>query len=217
MVLSIECPNCGCNASALAMSCPCCGFPVVLYASMTGRAEASDGDPLELVAMNPHTPPVMLEMLCENDNECVRSALTRNPSTPEALLFQLSNDFDEDVRIALASSPHLPVRVMEKLANDPESSVVGALHQNPSTPEYIRRELEAQLADSDEYDDDDDEIDDDYGYVDYDHDHDDDDSYLPYHDSGIEYDGKFYDVMELDDYGVTMYFDEDNGWLTELP
>lgn len=44
-----------------------------------------------------------------------------------------------------------------------------------------------------------------------------DDTYLPYHDGEIEYDGKYYDVMDGGDYGVTMYFDEDNGWLTELP
>lgn len=110
-----ECPSCGNDVSAFASSCPNCGFPVVLYASMKGRVETQGDDPLELVAANPHTPIVILEMLCGNSNWCVRAALTGNPSTPENLLLQLADDEDDDVRIALASSPYATIGVMEKL------------------------------------------------------------------------------------------------------
>ena len=227
-----ECPSCGNDVSAFASSCPNCGFPVVLYASMKGRAETQSDDPLELVAANPHTPIVILEMLCGNSNWCVRAALTRNPSTPENLLLQLADDEDDDVRIALASSPYATIGVMEKLSDDADGDVIGALCQNPSTPEYIQRELEQQLGNDGNPNDDDFEYDDDYDgdndgheYSSLDISADDfgnqyyryGDTYLPYHDGEIEYDGKYYDVMDGGDYGVTMYFDEDNGWLTELP
>lgn len=227
-----ECPSCGNDVSAFASSCPNCGFPIVLYASMKGRVETQSDDPLELVAANPHTPIVILEMLCGNSNWCVRAALTGNPSTPENLLLQLADDEDDDVRIALASSPYATIGVMEKLSDDADGVVIGALCQNPSTPEYIQRELERQLGNdgnrSDDdfgYDDDYDGDNDSYEYSSLDISADDfgnqyyryGDTYLPYHDGEIEYDGKYYDVMDGGDYGVTMYFDEDNGWLTELP
>ena len=227
-----ECPGCGNDISAFASSCPNCGFPVVLYASMKGRAETQGDDPLELVAANPHTPIVILGMLSENGNWCVRAALTRNPNTPENLLLQLADDEDGDVRIALASSPYATIGVMEKLSDDADGDVIDALRQNPSTPEYIQRELERQLGndvnrsdDDFEYDDDHDGDNDGYEYSSLDISADDfgnqyyryGDTYLPYHDGVIEYDGKSYDVMDGGDCGVTMYFDEDNGWLTELP
>ena len=225
---SADCPNCGNDVSAFASSCPNCGFPVVLYASMKGRAETQSDDPLELVAANPHTPIVILEMLSENSNQCVRAALTRNPSTPENLLLQLADDEDDDVRIALASSPYATIGVMEKLSDDADGDVIGALCQNPSTPEYIQRELERQLGNDGNRSDDDfgyDGDNDGHEYSSLDISADDfgnqyyryGDTYLPYHDGEIEYDGKYYDVMDGGDYGETMYFDEDNGWLTELP
>ena len=227
-----ECPSCGNDVSAFASSCPNCGFPVVLYASMKGRAETQSDDPLELVADNPHTPIVILEMLCGNSNWCVRAALTRNPSTPENLLLQLADVEDDGVRIALASSPYATIGVMEKLSDDADGDVIGALCQNPSTPEYIQRELERQLGGDANRSDDDFEYDDDYDGGDDGHERSsldlsaDDfgnqyyrygDTYLPYHDGVIEYRGKCYDVMDGGGSGETMYFDEDNGWLTELP
>ena len=227
-----ECPGCGNDVSAFASSCPNCGFPVVLYASMKGRAETQGDDPLELVAANPHTPIVILEMLCGNSNWCVRAALTRNPNTPENLLLQLADDENDDVRIALASSPYATIGVMEKLSDDADGDVIGALCQNPSTPEYIQRELERQLRGDANRSDDDFEYDDDYDGGDDGHERSsldlsaDDfgnqyyrygDTYLPYHDGVIEYRGKCYDVMDGGGSGETMYFDEDNGWLTELP
>ena len=227
-----ECPSCGNDVSAFASSCPNCGFPVVLYASMKGRVETQGDDPLELVAANPHTPIAILEMLSENNNWCVRAALTGNPNTPENLLLQLADDEDDNVRIALASSPYATIGVMEKLSDDADGDVIGALRQNPSTPEYIQRGLERQLGndgnrsdDNVDYDDDYDGDNDGYEYSSLDISTDDfgnqyyryGDTYLPYHDGEIEYDGKYYDVMDGGDYGETMYFDEDNGWLTELP
>ena len=227
-----ECPSCGNDVSAFASSCPNCGFPVVLYSSMKGRVETQGDDPLELVAANPHTPIVILEMLCGNGNRCVRAALTRNPNTPENLLLQLADDENDDVRIALASSPYATIGVMEKLSDDADGDVIGALCQNPSTPEYIQRELERQLGNDGDRSDNDSEYDDDYDSDNDGHEYSsldisaDDfgnqyyrygDTYLPYHDGVIEYDGKCYDVMDGGDYGATMYFDEDNGWLTELP
>ena len=227
-----ECPSCGNDVSAFASSCPNCGFPVVLYASMKGRVETQGDDPLELVAANPHTPIVILEMLCGNGNRCVRAALTRNPNTPENLLLQLADDENDDVRIALASSPYATIGVMEKLSDDADGDVIGALCQNPTTPEYIQRELERQLGGDANRSDDDFEYDDDYDGGDDGHERSsldlsaDDfgnqyyrygDTYLPYHDGVIEYRGKCYDVMDGGGSGETMYFDEDNGWLTELP
>lgn len=227
-----ECPSCGKDVSAFASSCPNCGFPVVLYASMKGRAETQGDDPLELVAANPHTPIVILEMLCGNSNWCVRAALTGNPNTPENLLFQLADDEDDDVRIALASSPYATIGVMEKLSDDADGDVIDALRQNPSTPEYIQRELERQLGNDGDRSDNDSEYDDDYDSDNDGHERSsldlsaDDlgnqyyrygDTYLPYHDGVIEYRGKCYDVMDGGGSGETMYFDEDNGWLTELP
>ena len=124
---------------------------------------------------------------------------------------------------------------MEKLSNDMCSNVVADLSQNPVIPEYIRRELERQL---EEYGSDDNDDCGDYDYCSTCN----DDTYeelppgvsrnefgdcyyrygdmrLPYHADGtIEYEGKNYDVMDGSSFGgVTMYFDEDNGWLTELP
>ena len=227
-----ECPSCGNDVSAFASSCPSCGFPVVLYASMKGRVETQGDDPLELVAANPHTPIVILEMLCGNSNQCVRAALTRNPSTPENLLLQLADDEDDDVRIALASNPYATIGVMEKLSDDADGDVISALYQNPSTPEYIQRELERQLGNDGNCSDGDFDYDDDYDGGNDGHERSsldlsaDDfgnqyyrygDTYLPYHDGAIEYRGKYYDVMDGGNYGETMYFDEDNGWLTELP
>ena len=223
-----ECPGCGNGVSAFASSCPNCGFPVVLYAGMKGRAKTQSDDPLELVASNPHTPIAILEMLSENSNWCVRAALTRNPSTSENLLLQLADDENDDVRIALASSPYATIGVMEKLSDDVDGDVIDALRQNPSTPEYIQRELERQLGNDGNRSDDDFEYDGDndgYEYSSLDISADDfgnqyyryGDTYLPYYDGEIEYDGNYYDVMDGGDYGETMYFDEDNGWLTELP
>lgn len=232
MVPLAECPSCESGVSALALSCPNCGFPVVLYTSIKGRIETQSDDPLELVAANPHTPIVILEMLYESSNWCVRAALTKNPSTPEFLLFQLASDEDNNVRIALAASPHATVGVMEKLSNDTDSGVIGSLYQNPSTPEYIQKELERQLRNDIDCSDDDFENDDNHGdhndvykhssldistndfgdqYYSY------GDTYLPYKNGKIKYEGKYYDVMNLGDWGETMFFDEDNGWLTELP
>lgn len=204
---------------------------------MVGKAEVRGDDPLELVAVNPNTPPVVLEMLCCSDNAFVRAALTRNPTMPEELLLRLSRDGSAYVRVALASSPFATTEVIERLSNDTDGDVIDALCKNPSTPEYILSELEDRvggglevLVAGDDEDDDDGEA---YGYDD------DGDAYgrpsgifrdddsgdlyyeygdrtLPYHDGGIEYDGKFYDVMDVDG-AETMYFDEDNGWLTDLP
>ncbi len=194
MSLSIDCPSCGCTVSALAAACPSCGFPVALFSCMEGKIKVLGGDPLELIAMNPYTPPVILEMLCGNSNAAVHSALTRNPSTPEMLFCRLSNDTDSDVRVALLSSPYATDKVMQKISNDPDRTVIDALCQNPSTPEYLRRELANQIVDNDAYDDNDDDESEEQQYS-Y------DDAYLSYHDGGIDYDGKFYVVMDNDEYG----------------
>lgn len=200
---------------------------------MVGKAEVRSDDPLELVAVNPNTPPVVLEMLCCSDNAFVRAALTRNPTMSEELLLRLSRDGSAYVRVALASSPFATTEVIERLSNDNDGDVIDALCKNPSTPEYILSELENRVGGSVGSvvgDEDDDEA---YSYYDDDDAYDlpsgvfrDDDSgdlyyeygdrTLPYHDGGIEYDGKFYDVMDVDG-AETMYFDEDNGWLTDLP
>lgn len=135
-------------------------------------------------------------------------------------------------------------KVIERPSDDPDGNVIGALYHNPSTPEYVLVELEertareflAQVVDegdggydgeadgyddeADGYDDDDDAYerpsrvfrDDDSGELYYEY----GDRSLPYHDGGVEYDGKFYDVMDVEG-AETMYFDEDNGWLTDLP
>lgn len=231
MIKTTECPCCSANVSAFAVACPTCGFPVVLHASMVGKFEQQGNDPLELVAMNPHTPAIMLDMLLANEESYVRVALARNPNASEGLLLRIADDRDSRVRAELASSPYLTVRCMEKLTNDSDSDVLNALLLNPSTPTYILQEVEMQLAScealsDDNYDEDYSYGDDDYGYASSNVSTDDfgnqyyryGDTYLPYHDGRIEYDGKSYDVMEGDEYGgETMYFDEDNGWLTELP
>lgn len=222
MIKKTECPCCGAEVSVFATACPACGFPVVLHTSMVGKHKQHSNDPLELVAMNPHTPMVILDMLLGNDNLCVRAALARNPNAPEGLLLRIADDGDSRVRIGLASSPYLTIRSMEKLTGDSDSDVLNALLLNPSTPTYIQQEVEAQLEKFEELSDDDDN----YGYTPSDVSFDDfgnqyyryGDTYLPYHNGKIEYNGKSYDVMEGDIYGgETMYFDEDNGWLTELP
>lgn len=227
----IYCPSCGSEVSTLAMACRWCGFPIVLYTSMKRKYENSDYEPLELVAMNPHTPQVILDMLSEDDNTFVRAGLARNPKAPEALLLRLADDEYDYVRTELASSPFITVNVMEKLSNDESLQVIEALHQNPATPEYIQSVLEERLT-SDPYktvvaedcegvggENDghiapEELLDHVYrsSYFRY------GDQYLPYRDGSIEYDGKEYVVGDFSDYGgETMYFDEDNGWLTELP
>ena len=227
MIQSIYCPNCGEEASEFAFACPNCGFPIVFYVSMEGKCETQSEDPLELVARNPHTPSVILEMLCENDNPYVRAALAQNPSAAETLMFRLADDEDVDVRIALASSPSLTVGLMEKLTDDEYYDVLDALRQNIATPEYIQRELEQQMVDdADGFDgdeDSDDDYDDHYDSSSYRTTTDDfgneyyryGDMYLPYQDGRVEYDGKHYDVHEYD--GDTWFFDEDNGWVSDLP
>lgn len=126
------------------------------------------------------------------------------------------------MRIALALSPYATIRDMKKLSNDTDVEVIGALCRNPSTPEYIQKELEHQLkvigiakakndggGCSSLHNSTDDSQNQYYRY---------DGTHSPYHVGVIEHDVKSYDVMDDSDYGgETMYFDEDNGWLTELP
>lgn len=214
MYFQLSCPSCSSKVSALATSCPTCGFPVVLYTSMTSRREALGHEPLELIAMNPHTPLVILEMLRDIGGPSVRSSLTRNPRLTEMIQYQLSDDRATSVRVALASSPFTTNGVMEKLSCDADREVISALCQNDATPEYIRTEIESLLDDTFVGEDD---VRDYNDYNDDDVYHD-DDYYEPYQDGVIEHDGKYYDVMDLSEYGYgVMYFDEDNGWLTDLP
>ena len=162
----------------------------------------------------------------------MRSALAKNPNSPERLLLRLSDDDDPDVRIALASSPFMSTDIMEKLSNDIKGEVVEALYQNSTVPEYILNELAQILVNNDERNTYDDlESDEDFDITDHDFDcsphnvYTDDwgdsyyqygDMWLPYHDGGVEYDGKFYEVMGGED-SDPMFFDENNGWLTDLP
>ena len=235
MASMINCPNCKNEVSVLAISCPACGFPIILYTSMESKGSSSNGDPLELIAINPDTPQVILRALYKNGSPPVRSALTRNPNAPDSLIYQIATDWNADVRTVLASSPFLTTEVMEKLSNDMCRNVVAALSQNLVIPEYMRRELEQQLEEYDSADNNDDDdrdchntynddmceelppevIRDEFGGCYYRY----GDMCLPYHADGtIEYEGKSYDVMDGSTFGgETMFFDEDNGWLTELP
>ena len=229
----MDCPDCGSDVSNYALSCPNCGFPIILYTSMAGKCETFGDSPLELIAMNPHTPLAILDLLSEDDNWEVRAALAENPRLSEAILHKLACDEDDDVRAVLANSSILTTAVMEKLSSDENCAVKDALCQNLSLPEYIRKDLELQLDAVDESQDEENCYVDNYYEDDYPR-YDDDtpssifsddcgnqyyrygDMSLPYSDGEIEYQGRRYDVRFCSD-GDEMFFDEDNGWLSDLP
>ena len=151
MKLLIGCPCCGNEVSTLAEACPLCGFPVVLYTRMEGLYETCSDSPLELVALNPQSPPMILDVLCAKGGPVERIALTRNPNVSYSILRELADDAEDDVRAALASCPSLPEEIMEMLSGDECCSVIEALYHNPATPEYIRDDLDQRLFEADDY------------------------------------------------------------------
>jgi HEAT repeat protein len=84
----------------------------------------------------------LLEVIVNDKDKYVRSAVAQNQNTPVALLEVLAKDKNEEVRSAVAQNQNTPVAVLEVLAKDKHVSVRGSIVKNQNTPNRILEDLE---------------------------------------------------------------------------
>lgn len=81
-------------------------------------ANSSCPDLLERIAENPATGSVTLARLGFDPSPAVRAAVAENSKTPAETVQMLARDENVDVRYRLAESYHVPVAVLQELAED---------------------------------------------------------------------------------------------------
>lgn len=73
---------------------------------------------LERIAENPQAQPATLARLAKHEEGAIRLAVAENPNTPLDILWMLAADGSPDVRFRLAESYHLPEEMLQFLADD---------------------------------------------------------------------------------------------------
>jgi len=93
------------------------------------------------LAVNPRTPPDLLEALAENADNITTQRLAGNPGTPAPILARLASSGSALARAAVAGNPSLDIALMERLAGDPEEEVRSALAANRRAPRPLLEQL----------------------------------------------------------------------------
>jgi chemotaxis family two-component system response regulator Rcp1 len=108
-----------------------------------GEAKGAKADPTAqahvhyVLAGNPHTSPMVLTKLADDETVRVRARVAENAETPAEVLLRLAGDDHPDVRLAVTENPKAPPLVLERLAKDASEDVRLGIANNPKMPPEI--------------------------------------------------------------------------------
>ena len=95
------------------------------------------GPERQIVAENPQTPAVVLEVISHCDDVSVRLALALNPSTPSSCLERLARDAEAEVRWRVAKNQAVPTSALMLLSSDVALKVRQAVVSNANASEDV--------------------------------------------------------------------------------
>lgn len=101
-----------------------------------------------LLAINPKTPPSVLNDLCSGASNSLLERIAENSSTGASTLAQLSFQAVAEIRIATASNPTTPLASIMLLVVDDNPDVRFSIAENPNVP---KEALEALARDDNPY------------------------------------------------------------------
>jgi len=119
------------------------GFRAVLQSATSNRNAVGalltsvDMIALERMAIDPTTPPVLLEQLSQHPSADLRAMLAENTNTPEETMWKLVYDSDPDVRYQLAENPHIASDLLKSLTDDDNPYVACRAQQTLSRLQAI--------------------------------------------------------------------------------
>lgn len=87
-----------------------------------------------LLAVNPKTPPAVLNELCTDASDTLLERIAENRNTGSTTLAQLSYQAVAEIRIATASNPSTPLASIMLLVKDDNPDVRFSLAENPHVP-----------------------------------------------------------------------------------
>jgi hypothetical protein len=87
-----------------------------------------------LLAVNPTTPPSLLEDLCAGASSELLERIAENKSTYGSTLSTLSSQAVAEIRVAAASNPNTPLASIMMLVQDDNPDVRYSMAENPSIP-----------------------------------------------------------------------------------
>lgn len=82
-----------------------------------------------------------LKLLAKNANPKIRESVALNYHTPGMVLWELSIDVADSVRECVARNPYTPQGVLEELSEDKSERVRAFIASNKSTPEHVLQKL----------------------------------------------------------------------------
>lgn len=87
-----------------------------------------------LLAINPNTPPSVLEDLCLDATNALLERIAENSRTGHSTLAKLSCQAVAEIRIAAAGNPHTPIASIMLLIEDENADVRYSMAENHSLP-----------------------------------------------------------------------------------
>ncbi|MBX9724445.1 MAG: hypothetical protein K2X81_23750, partial [Candidatus Obscuribacterales bacterium] len=87
-----------------------------------------------LLAINPHTPPSVLEDLCIDGSPQILERIAENRNTWPDTLASLSYQALAEIRIATASNPNTPLASIMILVHDDNPDIIFSMAENPHIP-----------------------------------------------------------------------------------
>jgi hypothetical protein len=94
-----------------------------------------------LLAINPNTPPPVLEHLARDQNPALLERIAENPRTHVTTLARLSAHNDPQVRASVAENPTLSIKTIWRLAKDENADVRHRLAESYTVPVAVLRVL----------------------------------------------------------------------------
>lgn len=94
-----------------------------------------------LLAINPNTPPPVLEHLTRNANTQLLERIAENPRTHSTTLARLATHEDPQVRAAVAENMNTSIKTIWKLARDPHPDVRFRVAESYTVPIAVLRVL----------------------------------------------------------------------------
>lgn len=94
-----------------------------------------------LLAINPNTPPPVLEHLARDPSSALLERIAENPRTHVTTLARLSTHEDSQVRASVAENPTLSIKTIWRLAQDENADVRHRLAESYTVPVAVLRVL----------------------------------------------------------------------------
>jgi hypothetical protein len=94
-----------------------------------------------LLAINPNTPPPVLEQLARDASAVLLERIAENPHTHSATLAKLADHENAQVRAAVAENMNVSMKTMWKLVRDPSADVRMRLAESYTVPIAILKVL----------------------------------------------------------------------------